>query len=147
MIRPNHQRGGDIAIIGGAVVDAGDAAFVPGAVIQQRFDDVRLNPELGHARRHGSPDVMDTPGLERPALCLDDARAQPQRRIAPGTESLAAAAEDELTAFPTGSGAKQLNSSRREDQRQWMMVFRPGARDLQGSGIKIEFAPTEPADF
>ena len=45
MVGPHEQRGADLALITGAIVDAGDARLVPGNVIKYGLDDMRQNAE------------------------------------------------------------------------------------------------------
>ena len=61
MVRPQHQRSADLALIGTAVVDTGDAGLVPRDVVEHRLDDVRLNAEVGHPRRNGPAQIMQSP--------------------------------------------------------------------------------------
>jgi hypothetical protein len=42
----------------GAIVDTGDAGFVAADVFQRNFDDVRRDPQLGHAGGAGAAEIV-----------------------------------------------------------------------------------------
>jgi hypothetical protein len=52
MIGPNVQCVFYVASVGAAIVDAGDTGLVAALVVQNLLNDVRLNADIGHARRY-----------------------------------------------------------------------------------------------
>ena len=63
MVVPDAESGTDFPLIPAAVIGAGDAAPVAGLVIQDLFNDVRPDAEIGHACSCGAAQIVNSPIL------------------------------------------------------------------------------------
>ena len=61
VIGPNGQSVFHFSCVDGSVVDTGDTSLVAADVVQHRFNNVRLNAEIGHARRRRTAQIVETP--------------------------------------------------------------------------------------
>jgi hypothetical protein len=133
VIGPCGQGDALLPLVSGAVIDAGDPGLVPADVVQDGFDDMRRDAELGHAGGDAAAQVVQDPGCE---LCVEQAFAARPRREGLGTE-------DELVPRRLG-GENRLRRG-----AQWDDV---GPPVLRSAGWKrddavADFFEAKPADF
>ena len=62
MVGPQRERGADLTLIGGPVIDASDTSLVPRDVIEHGLDNVRQHTEIvRHDGGDGAPEIMQAP--------------------------------------------------------------------------------------
>src|SRR5262249_37644483 len=69
---PERQGVADLVRVDALVVNAGNAAPVPALMVENLFDDVRLRPDVVHAGRDRSADVVQGPVVDVRALVEGD---------------------------------------------------------------------------
>ena len=70
MFSPASKRGGFFRLVACPVVDASHAALVAAHIIQDGFNDVRRDADLGHAGSRGAAQVMQSPTRQQLGLAI-----------------------------------------------------------------------------
>ena len=61
MLIPPRQRGGLLGSIVRAIINTSNAALVAADMVKHRFDDMRLDTDIGHAGSNRAPNVVNDP--------------------------------------------------------------------------------------
>src|SRR5262245_60781612 len=104
VLAPAHQRRLHGALVGGSVVDAGDAAAMAAEMVERGFDHVRLNADVGHAGSNGSANIVNPPRPHPAGEAL--IKVLPATR--PGRETLVGAIAEQLVAESPRHGLDDL---------------------------------------
>jgi hypothetical protein len=84
MIGPELERAAFLHIVGRAVVDTGDAGFMPTDVIYDGFDSREVHTKLSHARDNGASQIMQPPRrhrIPRVGPCFTDTQIEAVLRL------------------------------------------------------------------
>ena len=151
MLRPAFQR---LPLLVGEVVtliNALHAAEAAGDVIEELFDHRQLHAELGHAGRHGAPEIVQRPRRDRrAAIQVRDRRIE--RALGPGKVAIAASGR---VVVKTKSRALDARKAGENRPRPWrdrdLMLARRSWRAQRGNvhvvKLRIELAPAHAGDF
>src|SRR6516165_5430292 len=143
MIRPLHQRELRGLFVPGPVVDAGNPCPVAAVVIKARFDNMRLDADVGHSRGDGPADVVNPPRLHE----ASEASVELLLALAPRHEGGARAVTKQMIAVALRDRADDLKRRRRQCYRVRAMILAAFGRQRPRAGIEIEFTPAQTADL
>ena len=100
MLRPKVECASLLARVACAIVDARDPRLVAADMVDNGFDDVRLDAEVGHAGRDRAADIVQAPRCWRMPECGRHTGVESALGVAPSLKGAIARAEYEVAALP-----------------------------------------------